>query len=424
MRINARSITSFIATEGRLLIEKAVQNMVFLSIKRSLYWTKATRFFRPIVAFVAILLVVLIYATPKALASDHQDTTFLATKLTAADLTDLFVFESPTDPKNVVLVMDFDPLIVSGEKRPFDPNVLYQFKIDNTGDSIEDVVLQFNINGQGSQQTVTVRGPCRPTTVGTESALLPVSWTGQLNQTFAAYNGMKFFVGTRKDPFFFDLEQFFKIIPDRNYSLQPNPSPPFQVLSFRPPGQAKDTLAPFNVHSIIVELPRKLLGKGKIGAWMTTSVKTPRLRNGNFAQIERLAVPALNELFMDFKAHNNSNLQTPTKDASNQSQFIQAFVKAIGRPQGIADAVISVAIPDVIQADLSKPSGSYFGTQLGKNFGGRRPKDDVIDVTASVVFGNAVTGISTGQIPGLTSDNVAPNNANFLSEFPYLGNPL
>lgn len=424
MRINARSITSFIATEGRLLIEKAVQNMVFLSIKRSLYWTKATHFFRPIVAFVAILLVVLTYATPTALASDHQDTTFLATKLTAADLTDLFVFESPTNPKNVVLVMDFDPLIVSGEKRPFDPNVLYQFKIDNTGDSIEDVVLQFNINGKGSQQTVTVRGPCRPTTVGTESALLPVSWTGQLNQTFAAYNGMKFFVGTRKDPFFFDLEQFFKIIPDRNYSLQPNPSPPFTVLTFRPPGQAKDTLAPFNVHSIIVELPRKLLGKGKIGAWMTTSVKTPRLRNGHFAQIERLAVPALNELFMDFKAHNNSNLQTPTKDASNQSQFIKSFVKAIGRPEGIANAVISVAIPDVIQADLSKPSGSYFGTQLGNNFGGRRPKDDVIDVTASVVFGNAVTGISTGKIPGLTSDNVGPNNANFLPTFPYLGNPL
>ncbi|RCJ42463.1 hypothetical protein A6770_34730 [Nostoc minutum NIES-26] len=424
MRINARSITSFIPTEGRLLIDKAVQNMAFFSIERSLCWTGASRFFRPIVAFVAILLLVLIYATPKALASDHQDTTFLATKLTAADLTDLFVFESPIDPKNVVLVMDFDPLIVSGEMRPFDPNVLYQFKIDNTGDSIEDVVLQFNVNGTGNKQTVTVRGPSRPIAVGTESALLPVSWTGQLNQTFSAYNGMKFFVGTRKDPFFFDLEQFFKIIPDRNYNFQPNPSPPFQVLSFRPPGQAQDTLAPFNVHSIIAELPRKLLGSGKIGVWMTTSVKTPRLRNGNFAQIERLAVPALNELFMDFKAHNNSNLQTPTKDASNQSQFIQAFVKAIGRPQGIANAVISVAIPDVIQADLSKPRGSYFGTQLGNNFGGRRPKDDVIDVTASVVFGDAVTGITAGKIPALTSDNVGPNNANFLSTFPYLGNPL
>ncbi len=51
-------------------------------------------------------------------------------------------------------------------------------------------------------------------------------------------------------------------------------------------------------------------------------------------------------------------------------------------------------------------------------------KDDVIDVTASVVFGDAVTGISAGKIPGLTSDNVGPNNANFLPTFPYLGNPL
>ncbi|WP_375468860.1 DUF4331 domain-containing protein [uncultured Nostoc sp.] len=426
MKINAQSITSFIPIKGWVRIEKLVQNLAFFPIKRSLYWTRATRFFRTLVATVAILLVVLIYATPKALASDHQDTTFLATQLTAADLTDLFVFESPTDPNNVVLVMDFDPLIVSGEMRPFDPNVLYQFNIDNTGDSVEDIVLQFKINGTGSNQTVTVSRPTSPIQVGTRSTLLPVSRTGQLNQTFS-FNGInptKFFVGTRKDPFFFDLEQFFKIIPDRNYSLQPNPSPPFQVLSFRPPGQAQDTLAPFNVHSIIVELPRQELGSGKIGVWITTSVETPRFRNQNFAQIERLAVPALNELFMDFQAHNNSNIQTPTQDASNQSQFIRAFVNAIGRPQGIADAVISVAIPDVIQADLSKPSGSYFGTQLGSNFGGRRPKDDVIDVTASVVFGNAVTGITTGEIPGLTSDNVGPNDANFLPTFPYLGNPL
>jgi Domain of unknown function (DUF4331) len=424
MRINAPSITSFLPTEGRLPIDKPAQNMAFFSLKRSLNWTRATCFFRTIAAFVAVLLIVLIYATPPAKASDHQDTTFLATKLTAADLTDLFVFESPVDPNNAVLVMDFDPLIVSGEMRSFDPNVLYQFKIDNTGDNIEDVVLQFNVNGTGPGQTVTVRGPGSPSEIGTRSRLIAESGTGLLNEEFSTSNGLKVFVGSRKDPFFFDLEQFFKIIPDRNYTLQPNPSPPFTVLSFRPPGEAQDTLAPFNVHSIIVELPRKLLGDGKIGAWMTTSVKTPRLRDGSFAQIERLAVPALNELFMDFKAHNNSNLQTPTKDAPNQSQFIQAFVNAIGRPEGIANAVISVAIPDVIQADLSKPSGSYFGTQLGSNFGGRRPKDDVIDVTASVVFGNAVTGISEGAIPGLTSDNVGPNDANFLPTFPYLGNPL
>ncbi len=390
-----------------------------LSVARSIYGIGITRVLRTITAFITIMLVVLTYTTLPVLASDHQDTTFLATNQTAADLTDLFVFESPTDSSNVVLAMDFDPLIVPGATRPFDPSVLYQFKIDNTGDNVEDVVLQFSFSGSN----VIVRGPSLPNTVGTQSTLVPVSGTGTVNSQFTTTNNIKVFAGLRKDPFFFDLEQFFKIIPDRNYTLQPNPSAPFTVLTFRPSGQAKDTLATFNVNSIIIELPRRLLGTGKIGAWITTSVKTPRLPEGTFAQIERLAVPALNELFMNFSAHSNSNIQTPTKDAANQSQFIRSFITAIGRPQGIADAVISVAIPDVIKADLSKSTGSYFGTQLGNNFGGRRPKDDVIDVTASVVFGSAVTGITTQTYPGLITDNVSPNNANFLSNFPYLGNP-
>ena len=372
--------------------------------------------------YLAAILMVFFQAVPPASASDHQDTTFLATRLTAADLTDLYVFESPTNPANVVLAMDFDPLITPGERRPFDPAVLYQFKIDNTGDGVEDLVLQFQNQGKGNKQSVVVRGPVRPRKVGTQSSLTGRSFAGPLDRAFTA-GDLKVFVGTRKDPFFFDLEQFFKIIPDRNYLVQPNPAPPFTVLSFRPPGQAMDTLDPFNVHSIVVELPRRLLGNGKIGVWMTTSIRTPRLRNGEFAQIERLAVPALNELFMNFKDHNVSNLQTPTGDAANQSNFIRSFIQAIGRPQGIADAVISVAIPDVIQADLSKANGSYFGTQLAGNFGGRRPKDDVIDVTASVVFGSAVTGITQGAIPALTSDNVGPKDANFIGTFPYLGNP-
>ena len=372
------------------------------------------------------LLFFLTYPISAANASDHQDTTFLATQMTAADLTDLFMFESPGNPTKMVLAMDFDPLIARGETRAFDPGVLYQFKIDNTGDNIEDVVLQFRVEGKGKKQTVSVYGPGRPARTGTESTLMREVGEGPINQVFAPGGALKVFVGDRKDPFFFDLEQFFKIIPDRNYLAQPNPNPPFTVLSFRPPGQAKDTLAPFNVHSIVVELPRSLLGRGKIGAWVTTSVQSPKQkeREGTYSQIERLAVPALNELFMDFKAHNDSNLQTPTNDASNQSNFIRSFIRAIGRPQGIADAVISVAIPDVITADLSKPNGSYFGTQLLQNFGGRRPKDDVIDVTASVVFGNAVTGITEKTYPGLTSDNVGPNNANFSNTFPYLGNPL
>jgi hypothetical protein len=374
---------------------------------------------------VSAFLLVLCFAISPAIASDHQDTTFLQSQLTSADLTDLFVFESPKDSSKVVLAMDFDPLIAKGEVRSFDPSVLYQFKIDKTGDGIEDLVMQFRIKGRGPRQTVSVYGPDRPYNVGTQSRIVALNETGPLNKSFKAHKDIKVFVGDRKDPFFFDLEQFFKIIPDRNYKSNHNLRTSFGAKSFRPAGEAKDTLEPFNVHSIVVEMPRKLLGKGKIGAWITTSVQTPGNRRGRYSQIERLAVPALNELFMDFKDHNSSNLKTPTQDKANQSMFIRSFVDKIKRPKGIADAVISVAIPDIIQADLSKSNGSYFGIQLGKkNFGGRRPQDDVIDVTTSVVFGDAVTGITEGIILGLVSDNVGPKAENFSPNFPYLGKPL
>lgn len=390
--------------------------------------------FRTMAAVVTATVIVILCTVSPALASDHQDTTYLATKFTAGDLTDLYVFEDPANTSNVVLAMDFDPLIVHGEVRPFDPSVLYQFKIDSLGNGgVEDRVIQFKINGTAPNQTVTVYGPGTPNQVGTQSTLLTASGTSPLETTFTTSNGLKVFVGTRKDPFFFDLFQFFKIIPDRNYQNQPDPPPPLQVTSFNPPGVASDALDPFNVHSIVVELPKTQLlstgSKGKIGVWMTTSVTTPRLKNGSYAQIERLGIPALNELFMDFKSHNISNLQTPKNDAAFQSKFIDGLIKAVGRPQGIADAVKLVAIPDYIQADLNQTTGTYFGVQLASlgvapaNLGGRRPKDDVIDTTLSVVFGHAVTGITAGEIPGLTTDNVGPKDSNFLTTFPFLGNP-
>ena len=164
---------------------------------------------------VSAFLVVFCFAISPAIASDHQDTTFLQSRLTSADLTDLFVFESPKDPSKVVLAMDFDPLIAKGEFRSFDPSVLYQFKIDKTGDGIEDLVMQFRINGRGRYQTVSVYGPDRPYTVGTQSKIVGLNQTGPLNKSFKARKDIDVFVGDRKDPFFFDLEQFFKIIPNQ-----------------------------------------------------------------------------------------------------------------------------------------------------------------------------------------------------------------
>lgn len=199
-------------------------------------------------------------------ASDHADTPDIAAN-PGTDISDVFAFPSSDNPNNVVLAMNVHPLIGPGQGNTvsFDPNVLYQFKIDTYGDGLEDKVIQVRFSGTGASQKVTVSGPIKPDVVGTTTTLTnPYSVTGSINQTFSPATGIKVFCGPREDPFFFDLEQFLKIFPDRATPLTgkpiADPNTPKDT-GFRPAGQAKDFLSvnQLNVLSIVVELPRSLL---------------------------------------------------------------------------------------------------------------------------------------------------------------------
>lgn len=201
-------------------------------------------------------------------ASDHADTPTIASN-PGTDLTDVYIFPSPSDSNKVVLAMNVNPLIGPGQgpSKSFDPNVLYQLKIDTNGDEIEDKVLQFKFSGTGSSQTVSVVGPIRPSMTGVTSEMgRPYATTGKINETFSPTGDMKVFAGAREDPFFFDLEQFFTILPDRATPITgvpvEDPNTP-KATSWRAPGEAKDFLSNggYNVLSIVVELPRNMLAK-------------------------------------------------------------------------------------------------------------------------------------------------------------------
>lgn len=220
----------------------------------------------------------------QARGSDHADTPAIAAR-PGGDLSDVFVFPSPTNPNNVVLVMDVHPLIPTGQSAgvSFDPNVLYQFKIDNTGSGTENLVIQAKFNGTGAGQTASIIGPIKPTQTGTSSVLLSQSGLtkGTINQEFAPQPGFRAFCGAREDPFFFDLNQFFTILPDRAAPLtgkepaSPNMPQSTTFNGFPGTPAASDFLAGYNVLSIVVELPKSQLvgtGNGKISVWCTTSI--------------------------------------------------------------------------------------------------------------------------------------------------------
>ena len=229
---------------------------------------------------VAAAIAILPFATSRiAKGSDHADTPDNAAN-PGQDLSDVYMFPSPTNANNVVLVMNASPLITPAQigTRRFDPTVLYQFKIDNTGDNIEDLVIQARFDGTAANQKVHNSGPVAPTTIGTTSTLMAAnSVVGNFNTPFTLSNGAKVFAGTREDPFFFDLEQFFTILPDRATPVTgvpvADPNTP-KSTTWRTPGIDFLSNGKYNVLSIVVELPKTML-KGtngnKIGVWCTTS---------------------------------------------------------------------------------------------------------------------------------------------------------
>src|SRR5438034_11440569 len=89
--------------------------------------------------------------------SDHQDTPDVELN-PASDMTDVYAFPG-SSPDRTVLVLNSWAFITPAQTANtyFDPNLLYQFKIDNNTDGVEDKVIQITFNGSGADQTVEVR---------------------------------------------------------------------------------------------------------------------------------------------------------------------------------------------------------------------------------------------------------------------------
>ncbi len=202
------------------------------------------------------------------LAADHIDApavTGAGSTSPGNDITDLYAFQSPSDNSKMVFVMNTQGLLAPSATATaqFPSDVMYEFNIDNTGDNVEDLVIQCLVqNGK-----MRVYGPVAPGTTGTVSSVrttgpmteVGVSSYGTAPVVGSNSNGTKIFAGPRDDPFFFDLGRFQEILAGTQ-------------TSFRSPGV--DAFAGTNVMSIVVEVPKSLLGSTTtINVWAETKSK-------------------------------------------------------------------------------------------------------------------------------------------------------
>ena len=158
--------------------------------------------------------------------------------------------------------------------------------------------------------------------------------------------------------------------------------------------------------------------------------------SGTFTQTDRLARPAVNEVFATFaNGHHRANdTDNPTQDSAILASDIDSFMTfPAGRSAAIKGVVKAVLVPDVLVADLSKNTGAaYLGVETngatGGTFGGRKLSDDVVDTSLGVIFGNTIPALGLAPDDGnenaaFLSDNVDASDKHFLPTFPYLGNP-
>ncbi len=349
-----------------------------------------------------------------------------------ADGTDVYAFRSTEAGRTgfVTIIANFIPFQdPSGGPQffRFDDRVLYEIKIDNTGDGLEDITYQFqfttqivnddtilghttvNENGVISSladldynmpQTYSVQridgrfqrrgrfiaGGLRtpPSNVGPR---VTPNYEQNLGQP-AIYNlpgGGKVFAGQRDESFFIDVGAI------------------FDGLAFRSIGATGgvDTLRSFNVNSIAIEVPIQDLTSTRtvpasptaagavIGVFATASRRSTRVLNsdgtesteGGFQQISRLGNPLVNELVIPLGLKNAFNSLSPVGDA--------------------------VAAPFILDPELPKLIKLVFGL-YGPFSGGPininippPPRDDLVQIFATGIPVNAITG---------------PNYTTFLSD--------
>jgi hypothetical protein len=380
-------------------------------------------------AIVALAAAAFGYASRPAHGSDHQDSPAVVSR-PGADITDVFLFPSPNRPKMIDLVMDVVPLIPAGmsHKYSLDPGVLYQFKIAHgpLGTTAPaDLAFQILPQGTGDKQTLTLYGK--------RGKIDNPATTGDPLGTFAfdKPNGTRLsddilaFAGPRADPFFFDLFQFFKILPDRLYSnkrtydMLGTAMPTFNgYASGSTSGPASGNYAcstasstnaltqingGFNVISIVLEIPQSVLVRNDqspiVHLWTTAGIAP---KSGGkavaYKQIELLSRPAVKELFEVFAHHEITNTNEPYADPQIR-QAIPYFMRNVaGRSEAITKVETSVLYPNELAADLSQSGpAAYLGTETGgatgSKFGGRGLTDDVIDISLGTVFGNTIPAL-------------------------------
>jgi len=296
----------------------------------------------------------------------------------------------------------------------------------------------------------------------------------------------RMFVGQRQDPFAVNLGVVFDMV-DAPLAVITNPA------DF---GATPNTLLDKNVTSLELEVPKNCLATATdpvIGGWTTASLRQTRVLDpspkaghqttdrdgGAWTQVSRLGMPLVNELIIGLKDKDHFNGSKPKDDAqflnyvTNPSypKLLESYIGAPGVSPtniprndlvttfltGIAtvNQQATVTPSEMLRLNTSLPAVPYAqqnrlgivgnilaaGSDNAGDPNGRRPKDDVVDITLIAAMGglcmanganNALgfgaacnpTAVPLGATAFDLNDTVDQAAQPFFTTFPYLNTPV
>ena len=431
-----------------------------------------------VVALVALTLAI-VTGRQTTVASSHREAPLISND-PLADNTDLYAFRAPDDVNTVTIVANYIPLELP-EGGPnyadFGENIRYEIHIKNktsvtalgyAKDDItyrftfkqtnEDPTTFFNIrlgkrnlkttyklekstNGGGSFVTIISNGVVPPANIGPRS----IEGGAGLGTTYdaltasaitTASTGEKVFCGPRDDPFFVDLGGIFDLGQTRS-QFGSDPSNP---------NIARDAVAGFNCHAIVLQIPINMLQKdGKsvsqassildpdfvIGVWASASrqkVSVMRekgkgvITSGPWIQISRLGMPLTNEAVIPIGDKDYWNSVTPY--SVDEQEFIGEYFANPELALYMDDSKFGGAVPALSALRVQSQSFPAVGVIPGYSAPGfdfRNGHDGAYAATKISGIDFTGTAFAVPVQPGL----VGPGQPRLVDIFPifYFGVP-
>jgi Domain of unknown function (DUF4331) len=175
----------------------------------------------------------------------------------------------------------------------------------------------------------------------------------------------------------------------------------------------QDFFARRNVSAIVLEVPSRLIGEGKIHAWATASL----CGHAPEVQVSRWGLPLITHLFLNDPAkqelREEFNRSLPSEDVAKFSAPIAGFAEkmttcagSVFNPAEYGKQVVHRLCPTMLPYEIGTDAAFDHA-----GFNGRALGDDVMDVMLTLASNKPL------------GDGVAPDRTRLRSEFPYFGKP-